>query len=327
MRVRPGEITGVLGPNGAGKSTLFKLLTGLLKPDDGTIYSSAGFWPRIGYKPEQLIFPGRMRVRQYLNYIALMDGIPRPESQERVAEMIQLVGLVSNADKRIRQCSKGMRQRIALAQALMGQPHLLILDEPSDGLDPTGQQEFQSVLRMLAERGMTILLSSHRLAEVKAICTDLVLMNEGEIIYQERMNHALASRPECIIRVDRELSEMHHLLEGLHDDIVVKKDVVELHREAIGFRRQIIGLLVSAGYDVIQVQKQQVTLAEIYEEAMYGSSRRETKPRPANREPDLSTSTYTNGSTNGHHAGPFEEPTPKSDQDRRDEGLLFDEEL
>lgn len=269
LKIPAGEITGFLGPNGAGKSTLFKVLCGLLRPDEGKIFTTAGFWPRIGYKPERLHFPENLSVRQYLTYVGSMshNETGRP-THERVAEIIQLIGMVTFADRPIRQCSKGMRQRVGLGQALLGDPHILILDEPSDGLDPVGQQELQSVLRMLREQGKTILISSHQLEETKSICTELVLLNKGEVIYQEKMNHALAARPECVIRVDRDLTEINHLLEGLHDDIVVKHNAVELHRDAIAYRRQILGLLVTAGFDVVQVQKQQVTLADIYEDAM-----------------------------------------------------------
>ncbi|MEM7801800.1 MAG: ABC transporter ATP-binding protein [Chloroflexota bacterium] len=269
LKIPAGEITGFLGPNGAGKSTFFKVLCGILRPDEGRIYSTAGYWPRIGYKPERLHFPENMTVRNYLSYVASLSHLEgSQQSPAKIAEIIQLVGMVTFADRPIRQCSKGMRQRIGLGQALLGDPHLLILDEPSDGLDPVGQHEIQSVLRMLRERGTTILISSHQLEEIKAICTELILLNQGEVIYQEKMNHALAARPECVIRVDRDLSDIYHLLEGLHDDIVVKNNAVELHRDALAYRRQILGLLVTAGYDVVQVQKQQVTLADIYEDAM-----------------------------------------------------------
>ena len=187
LRINEGEIVGLLGPNGAGKTTLFKILAGLLQPTKGTVEADQGAWPRIGYKPERPMFPSGMGVAQYLQTCVGLTDVPRSGQKRAVERVLSQVGLTSIANNRIRDCSKGMRQRIGLAQALLGDPQLLILDEPSDGLDPTGQQDIQQLLRQLRDDGVTIVLSSHHLAEVTAVCTRLIILNRGRIAYQKPM--------------------------------------------------------------------------------------------------------------------------------------------
>ena len=164
-----GEVVGLLGPNGAGKTTLFKLIAGLLHPDSGQIQPANGRWPAIGYKPDQLLFPDQLRVSDYLTMMAGLCNLP-PDAQEKaVFDALVQVDLVSQANKRIGDCSKGMRQRLGFAQAMLGNPPLLLLDEPSNGLDPNGQAELQALIKKLHAAGKTILLSSHQLEEVTAV--------------------------------------------------------------------------------------------------------------------------------------------------------------
>lgn len=261
-----GEIVGLLGPNGAGKTTLFKILTGSLASDTGAVISTAGTWPKIGYKPERLFFPEGMRVGGYLRMIASLSNTPRGQSTRQVTAVLQQVGLHSAAEKRIRTCSKGMRQRLGLAQALLGDPDLLILDEPSDGLDPTGQAEIQQLLRNLREAGKTVLMSSHQLGEIRDVCTEIAILNYGQIIYRNRMSHALAERPQSVIHVDQNLSRITPLLLALHPNIEVAETTLRLHRDAVKIRRQILSLLLASGYDILKIERRRATLAEIYAE-------------------------------------------------------------
>lgn len=261
-----GEIVGLLGPNGAGKTTLFKILTGSLASDTGAVISTAGTWPKIGYKPERLFFPEGMRVGGYLRMIASLSNTPRGQSTRQVTAVLQQAGLHSAAEKRIRTCSKGMRQRLGLAQALLGDPDLLILDEPSDGLDPTGQAEIQQLLRNLREAGKTVLMSSHQLGEIRDVCTEIAILNYGQIIYRNRMSHALAERPQSVIHVDQNLSRITPLLLALHPNIEVAETTLRLHRDAVKIRRQILSLLLASGYDILKIERRRATLAEIYAE-------------------------------------------------------------
>ena len=250
LELNRGEILGVLGPNGAGKTTLFKVLTGFLPQDEGVIRPTTGEWPKIGYKPERLSFPNRMTARQYLTTMAAMSGYSGQAAGSIVQEIIQLVGMVPAADKRIGQCSKGMKQRIGLAQAMIGDPDVLVLDEPGDGLDPIGQQEIQAILRLLREQGKAILLSSHRLNEVKAACTDIAIMSRGEIVYKSSIARASEASGKTRIFCDSDLGDIKQLLESLNPGIKVIDEQVELTTEALSLRRDVLRLLLSAGHDV-----------------------------------------------------------------------------
>lgn len=268
LDVPEGEVIGILGPNGAGKTTLFKLLAGFLKPDKGRIRARRAQWPTIGYKPERLLFPNQMRVAAYLEMAASLSNIHGRNIRRAVYESLSRVNLLEAAHKPIRDCSKGMRQRLGLAQALIGDPPLLILDEPSNGLDPDGQAAMIGLVGQLRQMGKTILLSSHQLHEVTQACTHLVIMNRGQILYERPMADALVERPHALIRVNQPLEPIADLLYSLHPDIVVEERELILNDGAMSLRRQILSILLAAGYDILKVEQQRVTLAEIYAEAI-----------------------------------------------------------
>lgn len=268
LKITQGEVVGILGPNGAGKTTLFRLIAGLLKPDKGEIRPLSGKWPTIGYKMERLLFPNRLKVSQYLSYAAHLSGVPSSEIEKTVFESLTRVGLVDQAHQPINNCSKGMRQRLALAQALIGNPPFLLLDEPSNGLDPGGQMEMLQRIQDLHAEGKTILLSSHQLPEVTQVCTQLVILNRGRVQYQNSMVDALTVSPHTIITADRDLWEIAPVLEDLHPDVQVDGRSVVLRNEAMALRREILARLLQEGYDVVHVERKQTTLAEVYEKAV-----------------------------------------------------------
>jgi ABC-2 type transport system ATP-binding protein len=264
-----GEIVGVLGPNGAGKTTLFKVLTGVVLPDGGRVLPRDNQpWPRIGYKPERLFFPPRLRVEQYLSLMASLSNLRGMAGDKAVTAVLELTNLHELRRQRLSTCSKGVRQRVGLAQALLGDPDLLILDEPTDGLDPLGQAELHALLLELNSRGKTILLSSHRLGEVTTVCSQIVIMHHGRVIYRNSIAQALAERPQATITVDKELTPMYGLLRTLHPDIHVEGQKISLHDDASSLRRQILSILLAAGYDIVQIERRRATLAEIYNEVL-----------------------------------------------------------
>jgi ABC-2 type transport system ATP-binding protein len=268
LRIPAGEVVGILGPNGAGKTTLFKLIAGLLRPDAGHIRPLAGAWPAVGYKPDRLHFPNQMRVHQYLEMSAALDNIPRSEVRPRVRDKLHQLQLGEVAYQRIGDCSKGMRQRLAVAQATLGDAPLLLLDEPSNGLDPAGQSDICRLILDLRAAGRTVVISSHQLQEVTQVCTYLVILKQGEIIYQNAMMEALHERPHTTISAHADLQDMAGLLEALHPEIHVNGRTLILENEAIRLRRQVLSILIAAGFDIIHVDQQRVTLAEIYAEAV-----------------------------------------------------------
>ena len=268
LDVKAGEVLGVLGPNGAGKTTLFKLIAGMLNPDSGRIEAHGSSWPTIGYKPERLLFPNKMRVREYLNMVCSLANISRNQKEKTVNESLVRVDLVDAAEKKIKECSKGMRQRIGLAQAMIGDPPLLLLDEPSNGLDPEGQSDICQHIEELHQAGKTIILASHHLQEVTQVCTYLVILNDGQIHYQNSMDKALAVKPHVSIRIDRDVVQIKRLLEGLHPGITADGSEIILVDDAIRIRKQVLRILLNSGYDISYVEHKRVTLSEIYSEAI-----------------------------------------------------------
>jgi ABC-2 type transport system ATP-binding protein len=268
LSIPQGEVLGLLGPNGAGKTTLLKLVASLINPTRGRLLKQGETWPLIGYKPERLLFPNNLKVSQYLDLVAGVSNVPPSERERVIMESLARVNMLDAANKRIGHISKGMRQRLGLAQALIGDPRLLLLDEPSNGLDPDGQIEIGRYIRELHQMGKTIVMSSHQLHEVTQICTYLVILNEGQIHYENSMASALALRPFVKIRVDRELDDAADLLLSLHPDLAVEGDTIILKNTAMRMRRQILTLLLNMDFDVLRVEQKRVTLSEIYAETV-----------------------------------------------------------
>ena len=188
-----GEIVGLLGPNGAGKSTLMKILCGVWEADPAPRTENRGritVPARIGYLPEQNPLYEDMYIAEYLQFMADISVIGNRESvigKDEIEDLIRRVGLTPERNKHIRELSKGYKQRVGLAQALMGQPELLVLDEPTTGLDPNQLTEIRALIRQEASEKRTILLSTHILQEVEALCDRVIIIDHGEIKTDLRM--------------------------------------------------------------------------------------------------------------------------------------------
>lgn len=188
LSIQPGEVIGLLGPNGAGKSTLMKIVLGLWHADSGTVEAPVTH----GYLPEQNPLYDDMYVREYLRYMArLTEGAPT--TAEYIEQLIERVGLTPEAHKRLGQLSKGYRQRVGLAAALIGEPQLIILDEPTTGLDPNQLDEIRTLIRsltQLSEKGhqRIVILSTHILQEVREMCTRVVILDHGHIKADQPIN-------------------------------------------------------------------------------------------------------------------------------------------
>ncbi len=186
--IGPG-ITALLGMNGAGKSTLLRLITGQLQPTTGDVkvfgqqpFANPEVFKHIGYCPEIDNFYEYMSGREFVKYMARLSGMPASEAKTKTNEMIAMVGMSDRADRKIKGYSKGMRQRIKLAQAMVHNPDIILLDEPLNGLDPVGRHEFLGVLGHLASIGKTILVSSHILYEVEQMTHSILLLHRGRLL-------------------------------------------------------------------------------------------------------------------------------------------------
>ena len=189
LSIDDGETVGLLGTNGAGKTTLFRLIVGHMIPDAGEI-TVAGMTPadgtdvrrQVGYLPESSGFPPSLTGREVLDFHARIRTVPAAERADRVAEVLSTVGLLSAADRAVGGYSNGMRRRLGLATVLVGRPRVLLLDEPTGGLDPRGVDAFnEAVTRLNAEMDITTVFSSHRLPEVEAVCERVVMLHDGRL--------------------------------------------------------------------------------------------------------------------------------------------------
>lgn len=187
--VNDGEVVGFLGPNGAGKSTTMNMITGFIEPTDGTIIvngydvlkQSAKAKKQIGYMPEGVPLYNDLTVKEFVTYMAELRGVPRKEKKEMVSKVLFETGIEDVSNKLIRNLSRGYKQRVSLAGALVGDPEVIILDEPTVGLDPKQITEIRQLIKKLGKKH-TVILSSHILSEISQICEKVVIINKGKII-------------------------------------------------------------------------------------------------------------------------------------------------
>ncbi len=218
-----GEIVGFLGPNGAGKTTTMRILTGYMPPTSGTarvagldvVEDSLAVRRRVGYLPETVPLYRDMTVAGYLNFVAQLRGVER--RRERVAQTLEQVGMADRARSLIRNLSKGMRQRVGLAQAIVHQPDVLILDEPTIGLDPHQVQDVRALIRELG-RTQTILLSTHILSEAEQLCDRVIIIDRGRIVVEDtplRLRDRLQQQGRLFVRVGRSSNDVVRLLRAV----------------------------------------------------------------------------------------------------------------
>jgi ABC-2 type transport system ATP-binding protein len=221
FHVESGEIIGLLGPNGAGKTTMMKILTGYLQPTSGTatvdgldvVTQALDVQQRIGYLPENAPLYPELSIQSYLKLIADLRQIPDEEQRLALSEAIRATGLEDHLTRPIGHLSKGFRQRVGLAQAIVHRPKLLILDEPTIGLDPTQIVEVRHLIRRLAQES-TVLLSTHILSEVEAICDRVIILLNGEVKADARLADLEAST-DVILVLDKETPGALRALQAL----------------------------------------------------------------------------------------------------------------
>src|SRR5512143_99077 len=194
LSVGPGEVFGLLGPNGAGKTTAVKILLGLTHATagDASIFGVAVGDPasrrRVGYLPEGHRFPGYLTARETLSVFGRMSGVAPADLKRRIPDLLERVRLAEWADVRVKKFSKGMTQRLGMAAALVHEPEVLLLDEPTDGVDPVGRREIRDLLSQQAARGRAILLNSHLLSEVERVCTRVAVLRQGSVAAEGRID-------------------------------------------------------------------------------------------------------------------------------------------
>jgi len=201
LEVQAGEVFGFLGPNGAGKTTTMNVLLGFIPPTSGTAYlfgidvRQPIARQRIGYLPEMTYYYKFLTAEELLRFYAKIFGLARAEADKRIDQLLKLVELEQARKRVIKSYSKGMQQRVGLAQALINNPDLLILDEPTSGLDPLGRMKVREIIQRLKNEGKTVFFSSHELGEVETVCDRVAIIHQGELKTVGRVDKIMESYP------------------------------------------------------------------------------------------------------------------------------------
>lgn len=292
LTIQKGEIFGLLGPNGAGKSTTILMMLGLSEPTSGTVKvcglnstrEPLEVKKRVGYLPDDLGFYESMTGLENLIYTASLNGISRQEAKDRAVALLERVGLSEAADKKAGKYSRGMRQRLGLADVLIKNPDVIILDEPTLGIDPEGVREFLQLIETLnKEEEMTILLSSHHLHQVQQVCDRVGLFVAGELLAVgdiESLSTQLFKEKSIVIYV-----EAASLTDALIDDIKKIPHVTQVdqtdHRLEINCNEdvsnQIAAAIIQSGASLTHLSKKNYGLDEIYHRYFEGRGLREGK--------------------------------------------------
>ena len=278
LKVEEGEIYGLLGPNGSGKTTTILILLGLTEPSSGEV-RVVGYNPtreplkvkrQVGYLPENVGFYDDLTARENLRYIARLNGIPDRDSKKRIEEVLKQVGLAEVADRPVRTYSRGMRQRLGIADVLVKQPRLAILDEPTTGIDPEGaSQILDMIVRMRDERGMTILLSSHLLHQVQRVCDRVGIMHRGKLVAEGTVDELGARTSGEGLEFEAQVREggpwLITALEALEG---VRKVTAEGERLVIACDEDVRGAIartiLNKGAELLELRRRTFTLEEIY---------------------------------------------------------------
>lgn len=268
LTIKEGASFGLLGENGAGKSTLVRLLMGFIFPTSGRVRvlgeeKVAGAHPRIGYVHERPIFETRFTGRAYLTYLGELSGLWGYTNQARVAELLERVNLYEAADRATGTYSKGMLQRLAITQALLTDPELLILDEPTSGLDPRSQWEVRQIIAALRKQGKTVLLCSHYLAEVEALCDSVGILRRGELLLSGTVADLLHSQDvvEIVLAGDKPASDVATHL-GIAEQVIEARG--NLLRIPGSAQPTILAALVNANIPILSLNPLTETLEEVY---------------------------------------------------------------
>lgn len=277
FEVEKGEILGFLGPNGAGKTTTMRIITGYFPPTLGNAYIAGHsvldapleVKKRIGYVPETPAMYDDMRVKEYIKYVGALKGVPKTELKERVERIIGTCALESVYTKNIGSLSKGFKQRVVLGQALVNDPPVLILDEPSTGLDPKQIHEIRSLIKSM-EGERTIILSTHILPEVSMTCSKVVIINEGVIVAADttdNIGRSLTESHQVELTVGGDPDRVKETVSGIAGVRNVSSSgnrfVVDSEKDG-DLRAEIARKVVEGGFDLLEMRAHSMTLEDVF---------------------------------------------------------------
>lgn len=279
FKIEKGEIVGFLGQNGAGKTTTMKIITGLAEASEGEVFIdnellSQKSKTKIGYMPENIPLYQELTVKEFINFMGELKGIKKAERKNQIEKLLKDLSLVDVQNKLIRNISKGYKQRVSFAGALIGNPDILILDEPTVGLDPKQVIEIRNLIKSL-RKNHTVLMSSHILSEVNQICEKVIIINKGKIVavdtpanLEEKIN-----RNSIIIIVEDPKNNMQKIKEKIKEITQIKL-VSELKenqkkyeifvKEDADIRKQLFDILPKENINIIELKKSETTLEEAF---------------------------------------------------------------
>lgn len=269
LSVGRGTIFGLLGPNGAGKTTLVKILLGLVRGHGGEVLlfdaapNRATVRRRIGYLPEAPRMPAYLTGRQVMLLFGMMSGTDRDVVEARIEPLLDRMNILDAADRKVREYSKGMQQRLGLAQALVHEPELLILDEPTDGVDPVGRMVIRAMVQELRDAGTTIFINSHLLMEVEMICDSVVIMDKGRILREGTIDELTPRTGRVLFDLVGAHDNLESLLDGLGTNLSVDRTSLELSVEGPE-QDQVIDRLRSAGIGIRAITPKRTSLEDAF---------------------------------------------------------------
>lgn len=278
LRVAAGEAYALLGPNGAGKSTLIHLMLGFLKPNRGRLrlFADANLErvrARIGYIPERQRYHTRYTAREYLRFLGAFSGLTGAELRERADRELATVGLSDAADRSLGTYSKGMLQRLGVAQALLIDPDLLLIDEPTSGLDPAGQREVIELLASVRDRGHTLFLCTHYLQEVELLCDRVGVLANGQIVGEAPVAALRDVAGSVRIRVGAMSLELRQQIEALGAGIRAEIQGVRIAPNTPALQAVVLRTLLDAGTPIIAIEPLESPLERLYRQAVHAPSR------------------------------------------------------
>ena len=283
FEIEEGEIVGFLGPNGAGKSTTMNMITGFIEPTSGRIIVDGydiSKKPRkakrqIGYMPEGVPLYSDLTVKEFVTYMAELKGIPSKEKKEKVKKVLDATGLAEVSNKLTKNLSRGYKQRVSMAGALVGDPKVIILDEPTVGLDPKQVTEIRALIKELGKEH-TVILSSHILSEVSQICNRVIIINKGEIVAidtPENLENKVVNENSVYVTVEDPESKMENIKEKLEkvkeiklvneNEDKTKKYIIKAENE-VDIRKEIFETLAKEGITIFEMKKADATLEDAF---------------------------------------------------------------
>jgi ABC-2 type transport system ATP-binding protein len=269
--VNEGEIFGFLGPNGAGKTTTIKTIVGLLRPTQGTctlLGKPAGTISArsdIGYLPESPYFYDNLLPEEFMDLCGRLRGLGRAQRRTRTDELLDKVGLGGARDRQLRKFSKGMLQRIGLAQSLIGDPKLLILDEPMTGLDPVGRKEVRDLIVELRSQGKTIFFSSHILSDVETICDRVVIVNKGRVTAHGALSELLSPAVRLVdLELEAAEADLPESITAAGVEVRAEGDVVHVTAKGEREADEVLRRALDAGIRVRAVTPRKETLENLF---------------------------------------------------------------